>query len=97
MIMSDFLSLKVVTPKGVYVYETCETVSFCVSDSEKGKGGGSYGIRKGHAKALFSLQEGQLRASRDGETIVAGIISSGFSTVDNNIVTVIVDEFKENN
>ncbi len=93
MIMGEALSLKVVTPEKEYVYENCDSVNFCVSDNQKGNGGGSYGIRKGHAKAIFNLGKGKLSALKNGEMIVEGTVSSGFSSVENNIVTVIVDEF----
>ncbi len=93
MIMSEALSLKVVTPEKEYVYDNCDSVSFCVSDNQKGNGGGSYGIRKGHAKAIFSLGKGKLSASKNGVVIIEANVSSGFSSVENNIVTVIADEF----
>ena len=94
MIMSEALSLKVITPEKEYVYENCDSVSFTLSDNSKGNGGGSYGIRKGHAKAIFSLSDGKLSASKNGEVIVEGIAAPGFSSVENNIVTVIVDSFE---
>ncbi len=92
-IMSEYLSLKVITPKKEYLYEMCDSVKFCVSDNEKGKGGGNYGIRKGHAKAIFSLDDGKMKASLNGKTTVEGVTSTGFATVEENIVTVIVAEF----
>lgn len=92
-IMSEYLSLKVITPEKEYVYEKCDSVKFCVSDNEKGKGGGNYGIRKGHAKAVFSLDNGELKASLAGKTVAEGVTSTGFATVEENVVTVIVDEF----
>ncbi len=92
--MSEALSLKVITPEKEYIYENCESVSFCVNDNQKGNGGGSYGIRKGHAKTIFSLDKGKLYASKNGEVEVNAIVSSGFAKVENNVVTVIVDEFQ---
>ncbi len=92
--MSEALSLKVITPEKQYIYENCDSVNFCVSDNCKGNGGGSYGIRKGHAKAIFSLDEGKLSALKNGTVIVQSNASSGFARVENNVVTVIVDKFK---
>ena len=92
--MSEFLSLKVITPQRKYIYEMCDSVRFCVSDNQKGNGGGSYGIRKGHAKAIFSVDDGKFSAIGNGEVIVEAIVSSGFLSVDNNVVTVIIDEFQ---
>lgn len=94
MIMTEALSLKVITPEKECFYENCESVSFCVNDNQKGNGGGSYGIRKGHAKAIFSLDKGKLTVSKNGEVTVNAIVSSGFAKIENNIVTVIVDEFE---
>lgn len=92
--MSKLLKLRIVTPVKEYNYENCESVRLCVSDGENGKGGGSYGIRKGHAKALLCLSEGEIYASCNGEKILEAVTSSGFATVENNMVSVIVDEFK---
>ena len=94
MTMSEVLSLKVITPEREYIYENCDSVKIPVSDNRKGNGGGSYGIHKGHANAIFSISEGKVSAVKNGEAIVKGIISSGFSSVENNIVTVIADGFK---
>lgn len=93
--MNDTLKLKIVTPEKEYCYEGCDSVKLSVSDGVKGKGGGSCGIRKGHAKALFSLSEGKICASSNSEKILEGVASSGFATVEDNIVTVIVDEFSD--
>ncbi len=94
IIMNEPLTLKLITPEKSYIYENCDSVNLSVSDNSKGNGGGSYGIRKGHAKAIFSLCEGKLCAIKNGKAIVEGIISSGFSSVENNIVTVIADNFE---
>ncbi len=92
-IMSEALTLKVITPEKEYLYENCDSVKITVSDNRKGNGGGSYGIHKGHANAIFSLSEGRLCVLKNGEAIVNGIISGGFSSVENNVVTVISDNF----
>ena len=92
--MSEALSLKVITPEKEYIYDDCDSVNFCVADNLKGKDGGSYGIRKGHAKAIFSLGNGKLVALKNGEAIVTANAAAGFARVDNNVITVIVDEFE---
>ncbi|MBE6802360.1 MAG: hypothetical protein E7530_05715 [Ruminococcaceae bacterium] len=94
MTMSESLLLKVITPEKEYIYDNCDSVSFCVSDNQKGNGGGRYGIRKGHAKAVFSLDNGKLSASKNSEGVVEMITSSGFAKVEDNTVTVIVDELQ---
>ena len=94
MTMSESLLLKVITPEKEYIYDNCDSVSFCVSDNQKGNGGGSYGIRKGHAKAVFSLDNGKLSAYKNSQVTVEMITSSGFAKVEENTVTVIVDELQ---
>ncbi|MBQ8182861.1 MAG: hypothetical protein IJ025_03050 [Clostridia bacterium] len=92
--MSENLSLKVITPEKESFYENCESVIFCVNDNKKGNGGGSYGIRKGHAKAIFSLAKGKLSVLKNGEAAIDAKVSSGFARIENNVVIVIVDEFE---
>ena len=94
MTMNEYLLLKIITPKKEYIYDSCDSVNFCVNDNQKGKGGGRYGIRRGHTDAIFSLSEGKLYALRNGEIVIEARVSSGFSRVEKNIVTVIVDEFE---
>ena len=93
--MNDMLIFKVVTPVTEYCYEGCDSVRLSVSDGENGKGGGSCGIRKGHEKSILSLSEGKIYVSRNDEKILEAFTSSGFATVEDNTVTVIVDEFCE--
>lgn len=94
MIMSECLLLRIVTPEKEWVYDECDSVNLCVNDNRKGKGGGSYGIHKGHTDAIFSLSEGKLYALKNGEVVVDASASSGFAKVEKNIVTVVVDDFE---
>ena len=70
----------------------CDSVCLPVSDNSKGEFSGSYGIKKGHAKAVFSLKAGKVVVKEDGEQIFSANISDGFAIVENNEVRITVDK-----
>ena len=85
------LSLTVVTPTGAISPVTCESVHCSVTDDSKGKGGGRYGIRSGHARALLTIAPGEVEALRQGERVFLCRCGSGFATVEDNMVTLVVE------
>lgn len=86
------LALKIVTTEGARASIPCDSVHLTVCDNEAGRGGGSYGIRKGHTKAILSLAEsGAVTAYRAGKTVFTGRCAGGFATVDGDLVTVITE------
>lgn len=85
--------LKIVTPKVSYGPYECDSIHLTVCDNESMQGGGSYGIRKGHAKALMVLECGNIRVFRDGQLLIEGKSGCGFATVENNQVTAVVESF----
>ena len=87
------LTLLIITPKGKQPPLFCDSVQLTVSDNTDGKNGGSYGIRKGHIKALLSLDTGTIHAYLDGAKILAAKAGNGFASVDSDTVTVVVDEY----
>lgn len=89
------LTLNIVTPKCTYGPFRCDSVHLTVGDDISGKGGGSCGIRKGHAKSLLSLEEGTIKVFYAGENIFKGKSGCGFATVDQDFVTVVVEAFFE--
>ena len=89
------MQLIIATPKGSITPIECDSVHLNISDDTKGKNGGNYGIRKGHAKALFSLDKGNVTALLNGETVYSAITTKGFATVDKDVVTVVVEEIIE--
>lgn len=89
------LTLNIVTPKYTYGPFRCDSIHLSISDDAKGKGGGSCGIRKGHAKSLLSLEEGSMKAFHEGEIILIGKSGCGFATVDQDVVTAVVETFCE--
>ncbi len=88
------MRLIIATPKGSLSPIECDSVHLTICDDANGKNGGNYGIRKGHAKALFSLEKGKATALLSGETVFLANVSKGFATVDNDVVTVVVEEYE---
>lgn len=89
------MQLIIATPKGSLKPLECDSIHLNVTNDSKDKKGGSYGIRKGHVKALLSLEKGEISAYLNGEKIYSAITTKGFATVDNDIVTVAVEEIIE--
>lgn len=86
------MQLIIATPKGSLSPIECDSVHLNICDDTKGKNGGNYGIRKGHVKALFSLEKGTVTALLNNETVYSATTTKGFATVDNAVVTVVVEE-----
>ena len=73
----------------------CDSVRLTVKDSLKGKNGGLYGIRPGHAKAVFLLDEGITEAFLEGKCILRCKTPDGFARVENNEVTLVIGYAKK--
>ncbi len=73
----------------------CDSVKLPIADSVSGKFSGSYGIRKGHAKAVFSLSDGKITVSLGEKEIFSAECQGGFATVENDEVRVNADGIKE--
>ena len=89
------LILNIVTPGGARDPIECDSVHLTICDDLSGKGGGSYGVRAGHAKALFSLDKGAVKALLSGQSVLTGESGMGFATVERNTVTVVTEGFFE--
>lgn len=88
------MTLKVITPAGTLAPARCDSVHLTVCDDAQGKGGGSYGVRAGHTKALFALDAGPIKAFLDGAPVFSGQAGVGFATVDGGTVTAVVERFE---
>lgn len=84
------LTVKIITPEGEKNEIYCESLTVTVRDNEKGKGGGSYGIRKGHAEALIALDKGKITAKKGEEIILSETFPEGFLSVKNNYIEIIL-------
>lgn len=93
--MKDKLIFTLFTPHRQFPSLECDSVKLCISDSVSGKFSGSYGIRKGHAKAVFSLAEGKISVSLKEKEVFSAECQGGFATVENDEVRVIADGVKE--
>ncbi len=88
------LVLKLLSPQGVFKKIECDSVKLCVTDDKNGRGAGSYGIRKGHAKAFFCLSKGKIEALEGEKVVFSKEIDGGFASVENNTVTVVADDIR---
>lgn len=93
--MENYLTLKFFSIDSKIPDIKCDSVRLPVSDNAKGEFSGSYGIKKGHAKAVFSLKEGKVTAWVEAEQIFSANISTGFAMVENNEVRITVDSVEE--
>lgn len=89
------LILNIVTPNGARGPIRCDSVRLTICDDLSGRGGGSYGIRAGHAKSLLSLDKGAVEAFLSGQNVLTGTSGAGFATVERNTVTVVTEAFFE--
>ena len=92
--MKDKLTFTLFTPRQKLEPMECDSVRLPVADSVSGKFSGSYGIRKGHAKAILALDAGKISVSNAGDEIYSAECDSGFAVVENNDVRVTVDSVK---
>lgn len=92
--MSELI-LNIVTPNGARDPIRCDSVRLTVCDDLNGRGGGSYGIRAGHARSLLSLDKGDVRAFLSGQNVLTGESGIGFAAVERNTVTVVTEAFFE--
>lgn len=92
--MSELI-LNIVTPNGARDPIRCDSVRLTICDDLSGKGGGSYGIRAGHAESLLSLGKGVVKAFFSGQNVLTGESDIGFATVERNTVTVVTEAFWE--
>lgn len=89
------LVLNIITPNGARDPIQCDSVRLTICDDLSGKGGGSYGVRAGHAKSLLTLDKGIVKAFLSGQNVLTGESDVGFATVEQNTVTVVTGSFLE--
>lgn len=93
--MKDTLTVRFFTVGHQIPAMECDSVCLPISDNMRGKFSGSYGIRKGHANAVFSLKAGKIKLTANEKTVFEADISDGFATVENNEVCITVSDMKE--
>lgn len=82
------LTLKITSPDGSLPEVYCDSITLCIADNLKGTGGGSYGIRKGHADALIAIGKGEIRAFADGVQIFSHPGDRGFARICKSTITI---------
>ncbi|MBQ8828230.1 MAG: hypothetical protein IJZ90_03730 [Clostridia bacterium] len=85
------LILNILTPAESAAPIECDSVHLWISDDEKGRGGGSYGIRWRHVDAIISVAEGDVIAFSEEKEIYRVKTSSGLAVVESDTVTVMAD------
>ena len=84
------LTMRILTPEGELVSARCESVTLYARDNEKGEGGGSFGILKGHMPLIAALEEGSPAIAKSGgREIMRAKIRGGFAYAADDIITVI--------
>ena len=79
------------TPNCKFDTLECDSVILSIADNTDGAFSGLYGIRKGHAKAIFSLNNGKVSVSLSGKEIFSAECMGGFAKIENDDVRVVVD------
>lgn len=82
--------LEIVTPEGTAAQVECDSARLTLSDGTGGRGGGSYGIRKGHAPAVFLLAEGVTTALLRGKEVLSLPTGEGFASMEGDTLSVTV-------
>lgn len=89
--IKEKLTLKVILPEGILCEKECDSVKLCIVEDKNGKGSGSYGIHRGHAKAVLCLSKGKVEAFDGQKNVFSKQIGGGFANVENDVVTVVAD------
>ena len=90
---NDRLRLTLLTPDGKKAEAMCESIVMLAADDEKGKGGGSFEIRRGHIPALAALIPGEVLGRVKNETVFRAETGGGFARIDGESVTVLTGKF----
>lgn len=85
------LTLTVVTPEKTFPSVECDSIILTVKDNSDGKGGGSYGIKNGHARALMATDKGFVRAKAGDEEVFSLLLGEGFAEVNKNHIIITAD------
>ena len=93
--VSNLFNVNIYTPKGLYFSGNCECVNFCINASKDDGDFGSYGIKKGHADAVFSVGEGTVSLKKDGKVLFDAKCSEGFAVVNKGVLTITLENIVE--
>ena len=84
------VTLKVVTPSGIFAESECDCVTFRVADDANGSGG-SIGILRGHLPGVFALAPGEVRYRIGDKETLCCTVKGGFASLRDDMLTVLTD------
>ena len=94
--MDALLTFRLLTPNGVLTEFECDSVNFFAKDNKNGEGGGSIGIRPGHARTVIALANGlPLKVSFKTKVLFTATVNGGYAEVKDNIVTVLTESINK--
>ena len=85
------MALSILTPDGAPLHLRCDSAHITIRDDLQGRGGGSYGIRCGHARAVLALESGPLTAFLGDRPVLRGRCGQGFAWVDGQSIAIITE------
>lgn len=87
------MKLQIITPNGAAEAVECDSVRLIMANDAEGKGGGSIGIRKGHADAVIALEpQGKAEAFLEGNLVFSRTLSGGFALVKSDAVSILTEK-----
>lgn len=89
------LTVEIITPQGAKFKKKCTSVHFNVADNLNENYSGSYGVRAGHANAIFALKKGIVMVFDGDSLILKCECGDGFATVNKNLTSLVVESFIE--
>lgn len=88
--MKDSLTVNLITVDRCFPPIECDYVKLSIADSVKGKFSGSYGIKRGHTRSVFSLTNGIITVYKSGKIIFKAETTDGFALIENDVLDVTV-------
>lgn len=85
------MTLSILTPDGAPIRLRCDSAHITIRDDLHGRGGGAYGIRCGHARAILALESGPLTARLGDQTVLRGRCGKGFARVDGQSIAIVTE------
>ncbi len=99
--LTKLIKVTLVTPSGhsldspdEYEFE-CDSLHMNAPDNEKGKGGGAFGVRYGHADTLAVLDKGNITAYSNGVIIKKLYIEGGYAKISRDKVVIITSSYRK--
>ena len=91
-VKDNLFKVNIYTPNGICFSENCECVNFCINAGRDDGDFGSYGVKKGHANAVFSIGEGVISVKREGKVLYSVNNSEGFAVMDKGMLNITLEK-----